>query len=107
MDYTYEKLKKMTVAQLREIAKESDHEAVQGYTQLNKEHLLKALCTAFNIEMRAQHKTEGVNKADIKLRIKELKKKRDGALTGHNHKELKLVRNKIRRLKRKLHKATK
>ena len=31
MDYTFEKLKKMTVAQLREIAKETDHEAVQGY----------------------------------------------------------------------------
>ena len=105
MDYTFEKLKKMTVAQLREIAKETDHEAVQGYSQLNKEHLLKALCTALKIEMTTKHKAVGINKTGIKSKIKELKNKRDEAITEHNHKELKLVRKKIHRLKRTLHKA--
>ena len=105
MDYTYEKLKKMTVAQLRDIAKETDHEAVQGYSQLNKEHLLKALCTAFNIEMRTKHKAVGIDKTGIKSKIKELKKKRDEAINEHNHRQLKFVRSKIHRLKRKLHKA--
>lgn len=106
MDYTFEKLKKMTVADLRKIAKETDHEAVQGYSQLNKEHLLKALCTALGIDMRTHHTAVGINKTAIKAKIKELKKKRDAVLLEHNHKELKLVRSKIHRLKRKLHKAT-
>ena len=42
MTHTYEALKKKTIAELREIAKDIEHEAVQGYTQLNKEHLLPA-----------------------------------------------------------------
>ena len=42
MAYTYEQLKHMTVAELREIAKGTDGEIVQGYTQLNKEHLVGA-----------------------------------------------------------------
>jgi hypothetical protein len=39
---TYEELKKKTVAELREIAKGLHDDAVQGYTQMNKEH-----CTRF------------------------------------------------------------
>jgi len=46
MAHTYEELKKKKVAELREIAKGLEHEAVKGYTQLNKDHLLKALCKA-------------------------------------------------------------
>ena len=106
MAHTFEELKKKTVAQMREIAKEIDHEAVQGYTQMNKEHLLKAICTALHIDMHAHHEVVGINKTEIKSRIKELKKKRDEALEAHNHADLKLVRHKIHRLKRKLHKAT-
>jgi len=40
MDYTFDELEHKNVAELREIAAGMDHEAVQGYTQLNKEHLL-------------------------------------------------------------------
>ncbi len=36
-DHTYEELKKKTVAELREIAKDLKHEAIKGYSQLNKE----------------------------------------------------------------------
>src|SRR5207244_3421303 len=39
MDYTFEQLKHKTVGELREIAKDNQHEALQGYTQLNKGHL--------------------------------------------------------------------
>ena len=46
MTHSYGELKKMTVAQLREIAAGTQHEAVQGHTQMNKEHLLQALCSA-------------------------------------------------------------
>lgn len=106
MAYTFEELKKKTVAQMREIAKEIEHDAVQGYTQMNKEHLLKAICTALNIDMHAHHEVVGINKTEIKSRIRELKKKRDEVLETRNNAELKLVRHRIHRLKRKLHKAT-
>ena len=51
MAHTYHELKKMTVAELREIAKEIPHDAVQGYSQMNKDHLLVAICKALNVAM--------------------------------------------------------
>ena len=106
MEHTYEELKKKTVADLREIAKGIEHEAVQGYTQLNKEHLLEAICKALNIDMRVHHEVVGLNKGVIKSQIKALKKKRDDALAAHDNNQLKFVRRQIHHLKRKLHKAT-
>ena len=44
MAHTYEELKGKTLAELREIAAGMDNEAVQGHTQMNKDHLLVALC---------------------------------------------------------------
>jgi|SRR5918911_3053098 hypothetical protein len=107
MAYTYEELRHMTVAQLREIAAGSeDHEALKGYTQLNKEHLLVALCKALGIEMHEHHQVKGINKLELKAEIRQLKKKRDEALLAHDHAQLKDVRHKIHRLKRAIHKAT-
>ena len=106
MDYTFEQLKHKTVVELREIAKGIEqHEAVQGYTQLNKEHLLVALSKALGIQ-HEHHDVVGVDKAPIKLRIRELKKKRDEALAAHDHAQLKTVRRTIHSLKRQIHKAT-
>ena len=105
MEYTFEQLKHKTVAELREIAKGIEHEAVQGYTQLNKEHLLVAISNALGIK-HEHHDVVGVDKADIKSRIRELKKKRDEAVTAHDHVQLKMVRRTIHRLKRRIHKAT-
>ena len=105
MDYTYEKLKHMTVADLREIAKGIEHEAVQGYTQLNKEHLVVALSKALGIK-HEHHDVVGVDKASIKARIRELKQKREEAISAHDHAQLKVVRRTIHRLKRQIHKAT-
>ena len=105
MDYTYEQLKHKTVAELREIAKGIEHEAVQGYTQLNKEHLLVAISKALGIQ-HEHHEAVGVDKAAIKSRIKELKKKRDEALSAHDRVQLKTVRRTIHRLKRQINKAT-
>lgn len=106
MAYTHHELKHKTLAELRDIAKDIEHEAVQGFTQLNKEHLVVALCKALNIEMHEHHDVVGIDKAAIKLRIKELKKKRDGALVQHDRAQLKKVRRGIHRLKRQIHKAT-
>ena len=106
MAYTHNELKHKTLAELRDIAKDIEHEALQGYTQLNKEHLVVAMCKALNIDMHVHHEVVGVDKASIKSRIKDLKKRRDAALTTHDHKQLKIARRGIHRLKRQIHKAT-
>ena len=106
MAYTHNELRHKTLAELRDIAKDIQHDAVQGYTQLNKEHLLHALARALGVEEHLHHEVKGINKADIKLRIKSLKKERDEAIEAHDHARLKLVRRHIHRLKREIHKAT-
>jgi len=105
MDYTYEQLKHKTVAELRDIAKGIENEAVQGYTQMNKEHLVGAIANALGIK-HEHHEVIGVDKASIKSRIRELKEKRAEAISAHDHKQLKVVRRTIHRLKRQIHKAT-
>ena len=105
MDYTFKELKHMTVAEMREIAKDLDHEAVKGYTQLNKDHLLEALCKALGIETHEHHEYKGVNKGKIKAQIKGLKKDRDSAIEKKEYAELKKIRNEIKKLKNKLKRA--
>lgn len=106
MAYTYEELKHKTVAELREIAAGTEHEALQGYTQLNKEHLLAALCKALGIDTHQHHEVKGINKSELKAKMKQLKAKRDEALAAHDHAGLKSVRRQIHHLKRAIHKAT-
>jgi hypothetical protein len=106
MAHTYHELKGKTLAELREIAAGMSDEAVQGYTQLNKDHLLVALCKALNIDMHEHHEIVGVDKAAIKGRIRQLKQQRDEALAVHDHGKLHDVRRQIHRLKRRIHKAT-
>ena len=107
MEYTYEQLKGKTVAELREIAAGIEHEAVQGYTQLNKEHLLVALCKALRIDTHAHHKAKavGIDKAAVKSRMRELKKERNAALEAHDHSRLKAVRRQLHELRRSLRRA--
>ena len=105
MAFTIEELKRKNITELRDIAKGLDHEAVQGYTQLNKEHLILALAKALGVQ-HTHHDVIGIDKATIKARIKELKIKREAAISSHNHSELKAVRRNIHRLKREIHKAT-
>ena len=104
-EVTYEQLKHKTVTELREMAKGIEHEAVQGYTQMNKDHLLVALSKALGIQ-HEHHAVVGVDKSSIKARIRELKTQRQAALTAHDHAQLKVVRRTIHRLKRRIHKAT-
>ena len=105
MDLTFEQLRHKTLAELREMAKGVDHEAVRGYTQLNKERLVVALSTALGIQ-HEHHDVVGLDKASIKSRIRELKVKRTEALDAHDRVALKTVRRTIHRLKRRIHKAT-
>ena len=104
MDYSYDQLKGMTVAELREIAAGIQNDAVQGYTQLNKEHLLAALCKTLNIDTHTRHKTKavGIDKAAVKSQIRALKAKRDAALEKHDHVQLKTLRRQMHELRRSL-----
>lgn len=106
MAHTYHELKEMTVAQLREIAKDIEHEAVKGATQMNKDHLLKGLCTALHIEMHEHHEVVGIDKAAIKTKIRALRKKRDEILATKDRKELHEVLRQIHALKRTIRRAT-
>ena len=106
MAHTYEDLKKKKVAELREIAKGLEHEAVKGYTQLNKDHLLKALCAALGVDMHAHHHAEGIDKQKVKTRINELKKKRDEILASTDRSGLRPVLREIHGLKHALRRAT-
>ncbi len=106
MSHTYEELHDMTVAQLRDVAQEVEHDAVSGYSTMHKEDLLKALCTAFGIEAHVHHEVVGIDKAAVKAQIKALKVERDQALDTGDSKELKQIRRRIHRLKRKIRRAT-
>jgi len=105
MAYTFEELKHKTLAELREIAKGGDQEIVQGYTQMNKEHLVIALSKALGIQ-HEHHDVVGIDKSGIKSRIRELKTQRQAALDAHDRAQLKVVRRTIHRLKRRISRAT-
>jgi DNA-binding IclR family transcriptional regulator len=100
---TFEDLKKKTVAELRELAKGLTHEAVQGYSQMNKEHLLPAVCKALGIETGVHHHVEvGFDKSSIKTRMKVLQAERDKALQAHDSQRLKTVRGELHALNHRL-----
>ena len=108
MAHTYEELHKKTIAELRYIAKDIDHEAVQGYTQLNKEHLLPAICKALEIKIEKHHHHEatGINKKKIKDELKQLRVDRQKAFEAGDHTELKAIRRKYHRLNHRIRAAT-
>ena len=101
MTYTYEDLKAMTIADLREIAR-GLQPALQGYTQMNKEHLLPALCKALGIEAHEHHEVSGIDKPAIKQKMRELRTKRDAAVEVHDGDTLKSIRRQIHRLNRQI-----
>ena len=105
MELTYEQLRHKNLAELREMAKGGDKEVVQGYTQMNKEHLVVALAKALGIQ-HEHHSVVGIDKSSIKARIRELKTQRAAAIEAHDRAQLKVVRRTIHRLKRQIHKAT-
>jgi len=104
MAYTHHELKAKTVADLREIAQGIQHEAVQGFSQMNKEHLLVAICNALSIPMHEHHDVVGVDKSSLKVRIRALKKERDAAIEAGDHVKLRAVRQHIHRLNRQIRK---
>ena len=102
MAYTFHDLKLKTVQELRDIAKDVQHDAVQGYSQMNKDHLLPALCKALGIEAHEHHGVTGIDKPAIKQKMRELRKQRDAAVEAHDAGALKSIRRQIHRLNRQI-----
>jgi DNA polymerase III psi subunit len=98
-------LKQKTLAELREIAAGIQHDAVQGHTQMNKDHLLEGICKALNIDMHVHHEVKGIDKTAVKTKIREWKKKRDEALAAKDRKQFRVALDHIHHLKRRLRKA--
>jgi len=105
-EYSFEDLKKKTIAELRDIAKGLEHEAVKGYTQLRKDELLMAVCTAAGVDPKEHRHVVGIDKQAIKRRIRELKGERDTAIQAQDTTQLRRLRRKIHKLKHELRAAT-
>jgi hypothetical protein len=108
MAHTYEELKHKTVDELREIAKGLDHEAVKGFTQMNKEHLLPALCKALGIEhhKHPHHAAVGIEKGKLKARMHAIRAEKQKAIAAADRKKLKALRREYHHLNRKIRAAT-
>lgn len=96
MAHTYEELKKKTVAELRELAAGLQHDAVQGYTQMNKDHLLPALCSALGIEAHEHHAAVAAEKGALKAKMREIKVACEEARDSGDH-------ERVHRLRRQYH----
>jgi hypothetical protein len=110
MTYTYEQLKAMTIVDLREIAR-GLQPALQGYTQMNKEHLLPAICTALGVDTRHHHRHahghhhgahEAFDRPTTKATLRRLKAERDRALDVHDIAALHGIRRRMHALKHRL-----
>lgn len=93
--YTYHDLKALTIAQLRDIAKELSHDAVQGHSQMNKDHLLPAICTALGIDTIEHHAVVGLDKPAIKARMRDLKAKKTEAIDRQEFGAVKAIRREL------------
>jgi hypothetical protein len=102
MPHTYEELRHKTIDELREIAKGLDDDAVKGHSQMNKEHLLPALCKALGIDTHVHHRVAGIDKGAIKAAMRKLRKDRDAALEDHDHDRLRSVRRQLHHFNRQI-----
>jgi DNA-binding IclR family transcriptional regulator len=108
MAHTYEELKHKTIDDLREIAKGIEHDAVKGYTQMNKEHLLPALCKALGIEYHKHphHAAVGIDKSKLKARMHAIRAEKEKAIAAADRKKLKALRREYHRLNRRIRSAS-
>ena len=102
MSYTFESLKAMTLADLREIAKGLDQEEVKGWSQMNKEHLLPLVAKALHIDTHLHTHVEGIDKATLKAKLHQLKRDREQAVSDGDAKRLKAIRRERHNLNRQI-----
>jgi hypothetical protein len=105
--HTYEELKKKTVAELRDLAKDLHHEAVQGYTQMNKDHLLPAVCKALGIDAHEHHAAVAAEKTAIKAKMREIKTACQAASDVGDHERLHQLRREYHHLNHSLRASAK
>jgi hypothetical protein len=98
--HTYEQLKAMTVAQLREIAQGVQDEALGGYSTMHKEQLLPVLCKALNVP--THHTAAAAVKRRVKASLRAMKARRDAALASRDSAQLASALRQIHGLKRRL-----
>jgi len=108
MAHTYDELKGKTIDDLREIAKGLEHDSVKGFTQMNKEHLLPALCKALGIEYHKHphHAAVGIEKGKLKARMHAIRGEKEKAIGAADRKKLKALRREYHHLNRKIRAAT-
>jgi hypothetical protein len=107
MAHTYEDLKKRTIAELRELAGTLQHDAVQGYTQMNKDHLLPALCAALGIDAHEHHAAALAQKNAVKRQLSELREARDKAMSEGDRAALQSLRRRYHHLNHELRRSAK
>jgi uncharacterized protein YpiB (UPF0302 family) len=98
MAYTYHELKEKTLQELREIAKTVNNDAVKGASQMNKDHLLPALCKALGVDAHEHVAVVGIDKTAIHAKMAELRRQRDAALDAHDGETLRSVRRYLHHL---------
>jgi DNA-binding IclR family transcriptional regulator len=102
MAYTYHELKEKTIQDLRAIAATVQNDAVKGASQMNKDHLLPALCKALGIDAHEHAVVVGIDKPAIKAKMRDLRKLRDAALEAHDSAALKVARRQLHRWNRQI-----
>ena len=102
MAYTFHELKAKTIQELRDIAKDVHDAGVQGFSQMNKEHLLPALCKALGIDTHEHGTVVGIDKSAIKASMRALNARRAAALEAGDHATLKSVRRQRHALNRQI-----
>ncbi len=95
-------LEKMTATELRDTAKEISE--ITGASGMNKVELISAIKKARGIEDDTLKKS-GASNREIKAKIKELKVKRQEALSSDDRKTATILKRRISRLKKKSRKA--
>ena len=95
-------LDKMTVKELREIAK--DIPGITGVHAMKKDDLITEIKTARGVKDKPVKKASGSTR-ELKLKIKALKKERQAALEAKDKKKATIFRRRISRLKKKTRKV--
>lgn len=106
MTYTFEQLKAKTLSDLRDIAQALDADAVKGWSQMNKEHLLPVIARALNVDTHVHTHVEGVDKASLKAQLHALKAQRDAAIAAGDHARLHALRRERHHLNRRIRSHT-
>ncbi|MEW6671053.1 MAG: Rho termination factor N-terminal domain-containing protein [Thermodesulfobacteriota bacterium] len=96
-------LEKMTVKELREIAKEIA--GITGVHGMNKPELYSAVCQAKGIAEKPAKTKADASVRNIKKKIRALKAVRRGALEADDRKKAVICRRRISRLKKKTRRA--